>query len=92
MNTKILTLVLAATLAVPMAALAKESGERKEKNKTYREEQQTENKAFRETLKDMPEEQRKAAIIDHRNSQFSENVARHEKMHQERIKFRCRHL
>ncbi|MCB9757154.1 MAG: hypothetical protein H6753_01865 [Candidatus Omnitrophica bacterium] len=85
MNTRIITVILATALAIPLTVMAKEPGARKEQNKAHRQEQRQENQAFRETLKDLPAEQRQAAIIEHRNSQFAENVAHHEQMHQEQM-------
>ncbi len=86
MNTKILTFVFAAFLASPLIASANEPGQmRKDKVKAYRDQQKTENKAFRETLKDMPQEQREAAMINHRNTQFTENLSNLATMHQQHM-------
>ncbi len=85
MNTKITTIILATALAIPLTVMAKEPGVRKEQNKAHRQDQRQENQAFRETLKDLTPEQKQSAMIEHRNSQFAENVAHHEQMHQEQM-------
>ncbi len=85
MNAKILTLLFVALLAVPAVAQAKEPNARREQVKAHRQAQKEENKAFRETLKEMPIEERKEALAEHRNTQFSENVAFHQQMHQQQM-------
>ncbi len=86
MKARILIAFLCASLILPLAVQAGEGRqERKEANKAYRKQQQNENKAFRETLKSIPEEQRQSAVFEHRDSQFAENVARHEQMHTENM-------
>lgn len=87
MKTKILGILLVGLLAIPIAARADEATKnaRKEKAKEYMAGQKAENEAFRKTLKDMPEAQREAAIIEHRNQQFAENQANHAKMHEEQM-------
>lgn len=86
-NRKILAVFLAASLGMPLAAQADETakGARKEKAQAYKAQQQTENKAFRQSLKDVPEGQREAAIVAHRNSQFEENLAAHAQMHDQQM-------
>lgn len=86
-NRQILAVFLAASLGMPIAAHADEAakGARKEKAQAYKAQQQTENKAFRQSLKDVPEGQREAAIVAHRNSQFEENLAAHAKMHDQQM-------
>lgn len=85
MNIRIISVILATTLAIPLTVMAKEPGARREQNKAHRQEQRQENQAFRKTLKNLTPEQRQTAIIEHRNSQFAENVARHEQIHQEHM-------
>ena len=85
MNTRIITVIVATALAIPLTVMAKEPGARNEQNKAHRQDQKQENQAFRETLKGLTPEQRQAAMMQHRNSQFAENVARHEQMHQEHM-------
>ena len=50
------------------------------KRQAHVEKQQEENKAFRESLKDMTPEQREAAMKAHRDQQMSENKEFHEMM------------
>jgi len=49
--------------------------------------QKQENAAFRQTLKGMTPEQRKAAVIDHRKMQGQENKAFNQKQHAENAAF-----
>jgi len=87
MKAKILAVLLVGLLALPLTARADEAakGERQEKARAYKQQQQAENKAFRATLKDLPEDQREAAVIAHRNSQFADNMTAHAKMHEEQM-------
>lgn len=86
-NRQILAVFLAASLGMPIAAHADEAakGARKEKAQAYKNQQQAENKTFRESLKNVPEGQREAAIVAHRNSQFEENLTAHAKMHEQQM-------
>lgn len=82
MNIRLFTVLLAATLAMPLSAQAKDENQgQHEKAQAYKAQQHEENKAFRDSLKDVPEGQREAAIINHRNSQFADNMTQHATMH-----------
>jgi len=59
----------------------------KEKKKAFWSEQKAENKEFRQGLKDLPPEQRTAAVAQHRETQFGENKAFREKIHSENTAF-----
>lgn len=85
MNAKLLTLVLVLSVAAPSLALAKNPHEKGEKVRAHYQTQKAENQAFRETLKDMPKEQRKEAILTHRTDQFTENMTFHAQAHQEHM-------
>ncbi len=57
----------------------------KGKRKEHYQQQKTENKEFRKTLKNMSPEEKTSAVKKHRDTQYGENKAFHEKMHQEKI-------
>lgn len=98
MKASVLAFLIAAALVLPTTVFAQESqnskrenraenrAERKAERKDYYQGQRAENQDFRKTLKDMSPEQKAEAIISHRETQFAENVAHHEALHQERMK------
>lgn len=52
--------------------------------KAHREEQKTENQAFRDSLKDKTPEERAALIKEHKEQQFNENVEFRDQIHSEK--------
>jgi hypothetical protein len=89
MKVKIISTILA-VLLVTAGALAAEKPQnefreqRKQQRQSHREQQHQENKAFRESLKDMDPEERLAAIKKHRAAQFEENQAFADSIYQQR--------
>ena len=59
--------------------------EQKTEIQAHREQQEAENKAFRETLKNMTPEQLDAAIDAHQEQQFQENIAFRNQLHQKNM-------
>ena len=95
MRKKVVVLLILGLFLVPSIASARGQGKGKHKarefnqqlktkRKAHGEQQRSENKAFRETIKDMDVDQRAVAIKGHRQTQHQGNVDFHESMHAER--------
>ena len=89
----ILSLVIGMCFILPRFAFA-EQGVRKafhqgqkQKRMEYRQEQRHENKEFRTGIKDLSSEERVKAIHEHHQTQFSENKAFREQMHNQNAEF-----
>ncbi|MGE0268582.1 MAG: hypothetical protein AB7S78_09040 [Candidatus Omnitrophota bacterium] len=85
MKKKILFIMFTAMFLAANNALAKKPVEMKEERKAFKETQKMENKEFREKMKDMEPEVRKAAMKEHKGEQKSENREFREEQFQERI-------
>jgi hypothetical protein len=91
MYKKIGVILLAGLFVIPAVALAAKGGqgalhqEHKAARETHRQEQQTENKAFRATLKGKTGEEKSAAIKANRETQHTENQAFNAGLHQENM-------
>ncbi|MDP2653438.1 MAG: hypothetical protein Q8Q08_05335 [Candidatus Omnitrophota bacterium] len=76
MKTVLIQLVILALTAVPALAGpgGKESRQgQKEEFKAHREQQRSENQAFRQSIQDLSPQERAKAIADHRSTQYQEN-------------------
>ena len=87
---KTLIILTASLLILPPAAFARGQNNQyrhkvREKVKARRTRQQEESKAFRQSLEDLNPKDRTAAIVNHRNTQYQENVAFHSQQHQENM-------
>lgn len=86
--TALILLAFAVTPAIAEEGKKREGRRRnpemKQKVQEHRRQQQGENKEFRKGLKDMPKEERGAAVKQHREKQYSENREFREGIHAER--------
>lgn len=87
-------IVLSVLLAIPAVdAFAKKEGkaesnfrhELRDKVKAYHDEQQKENKEFRESLKDLDPEERSKAVVEHNHKRHQESKEFMQNVHQERM-------
>jgi hypothetical protein len=83
MKRTIAILTLAVVFGLTGQSYAK--GEFKAKREAFKEQQKSENKAFRETLKGKAPEEKKSAVLQHREEQFGDRTKFRDEMYQERM-------
>ena len=91
MKLRIFLILAVLAWALPTSAFAAgpERGQMRQENrdaiKAHREQQKSENKDFRQSIKDLPPDQKISATVDHRNTQYQENVDFRTKLHTDNV-------